>query len=71
VVLPKNVQPSTAKSDASDSCDMTIPSRPLIEAKEDTFIKATYFVTSFMGAMTGCVLIELAKLLFALISDIF
>uniref|UniRef100_UPI004024AD6D hypothetical protein n=1 Tax=Prevotella sp. TaxID=59823 RepID=UPI004024AD6D len=50
---------------------MTIPSRPLIEAKEDTFIKATYFVTSFMGAMTGCVLIELAKLLFALISDIF
>ena len=71
VVLPNHVQPSTAKSDAPDSCDMAIPSRPSIEAKEDTFTKTAYFVTSFMGAMTGCMLIALAKLLFALISDIF
>ena len=61
----------TAKQADDDSGDELVPHRPLVEVKEEPFVKSSYFVASFLGAMTGCMLILFVKLLFTLITDIF
>lgn len=71
VILTNAAPPKIEKQTGNDSFDESVPHRPSVEVKEDSFIKASYFVVSFLGAMTGCMLTMIAKLLFTLITDIF
>ena len=71
VILTNAAPQKIEKRTGNDSFDESVPHRPSVEVKEDSFIKASYFVVSFLGAMTGCMLTMIAKLLFTLITDIF
>lgn len=61
----------TAKQADDDSGDELVPQHSLVEVKEEPFVKSSYFVASFLGAMTGCMFMMIVKLLFTLITDIF
>lgn len=71
VILENVASSETAKLADDDSGEKPVPHRPLVEVKEEPFIKTSYFVASFLGGMTGCMFMMIVKLFFTIIIDLF